>query len=981
MKKIKNIGKALAVLVFITFNSYALFAQGWTKKYSPDHHLMLNYTYQLEDSTYWVSGGNTTGSGLNESVRLMRIDQDGNVLRAYNYDSIRSFSRSKITSDNGMAFIGDGAFHSSSIPNPRVVLRVDSNGNQLWLKMIHSYYNPTSGGIGNLCIDTTDNNGYIVGLNPYDTSKSQNTILIKRLNEDGDILWGNTYYDSVPEAIITDITNSKDGGFIVQASGFHNVSSQRTKLFKIDGNGNFLWEYSINLVDQNNQALTTNWLPLTISLDGNILFYGSDTGNTKSPFVGKLNQNGNELWTKVYQPLPNNKPLSQLLEIAKDTFAISVFDNGASTQSNKRFSWAKLDTVGNLLDFKYLPTANLGMDLPLLLFTFINTKDNGYLIGGLIANAQPPNHSGFLIKMDSKGQVYPNTISGNTFYDRNTDCERTSNEEWSAGNIISFTNSSDTFRVMTQDFGYYSIGINSGVYDVGIHTLSPYWEEVSCNPTQINIPNGTDTLISFGLDAAANLPFVTIDAHIRPRICASNTYTVAYCNQGPGIFSGLIKLEFDSILQIDSASIPWATKSGNTLIFLETNGMEISECKSIEVYYSVPCNMDLTGVNVCVNAHAISDSVIATAQWDQSNLDIEVVHKTQVDSVEFKISNIGQGDMGSPQRLIVIEDNVIMINKQLELNSGERHIINLPANGSTWRASMFQTENNPFSSFESIAIEGAGRNQSNTYSKGFYNQFPYNGAYGFDYTACAPIRNSYDPNQKTVFPEGAAPDNIVEANTDLEYTIDFQNTGNDTAYIVKIVDTLQMYLNPQTLKLGASSHPYSFQFLSDNVIEFTFEAIYLPDSSSNEQKSKGFVKFKIEQMSNNPNGIAINNSVGIYFDYNNPVITNIAHVKLGNYKVSDIANNIEAFNGEKFTIQASPNPFSGYAIIKVDGIINIESMTLNVFDTNGRLVQKQHISQSNEFRIEASDLSKGTYVFQISSKGEILGSGKIISVQ
>jgi hypothetical protein len=108
----------------------------------------------------------------------------------------------------------------------------------------------------------------------------------------------------------------------------------------------------------------------------------------------------------------------------------------------------------------------------------------------------------------------------------------------------------------------------------------------------------------------------------------------------------------------------------------------------------------------------------------------------------------------------------------------------------------------------------------------------------------------------------------------MEYVIRFQNTGTDTAFTVKVLDTLDTDLDIFSVRSGVSSHNYSFRMHGPRVLEWTFYNIKLPDSTTNEPASHGFVTFTVNQVKNLPDGTEINNRVGIYFDYNDPIITN-----------------------------------------------------------------------------------------------------------
>jgi uncharacterized repeat protein (TIGR01451 family) len=73
-------------------------------------------------------------------------------------------------------------------------------------------------------------------------------------------------------------------------------------------------------------------------------------------------------------------------------------------------------------------------------------------------------------------------------------------------------------------------------------------------------------------------------------------------------------------------------------------------------------------------------------------------------------------------------------------------------------------------------------------------------------TDCRMIVGSFDPNEKEASPAGYGAQHFIEENTDINYTIHFQNTGNDTAYKVVIVDTISSTLDINTLIPLVASH-------------------------------------------------------------------------------------------------------------------------------------------------------------------------------
>ncbi|MBL0310108.1 MAG: T9SS type A sorting domain-containing protein [Bacteroidetes bacterium] len=137
-------------------------------------------------------------------------------------------------------------------------------------------------------------------------------------------------------------------------------------------------------------------------------------------------------------------------------------------------------------------------------------------------------------------------------------------------------------------------------------------------------------------------------------------------------------------------------------------------------------------------------------------------------------------------------------------------------------------------------------------------------------TQCFEVRTSYDPNDKAVYPSG----DILPEQDWLTYTIRFQNTGNDTAIHVQIIDTLDSDIDMASFKLLAYSHENITQILEGGIVKFNFPNIYLPDSNVNEPLSHGYIQYKVKLKDNLPIGTNISNTAYIYFDFNAPVVTN-----------------------------------------------------------------------------------------------------------
>ena len=132
---------------------------------------------------------------------------------------------------------------------------------------------------------------------------------------------------------------------------------------------------------------------------------------------------------------------------------------------------------------------------------------------------------------------------------------------------------------------------------------------------------------------------------------------------------------------------------------------------------------------------------------------------------------------------------------------------------------------------------------------------------------------AFDPNEKTVIPKGTGLLHNISSTDTLDYTIHFQNVGNDTAFFVKVIDTLSTWLNPISLQIISASHDYSFTN-NNGILTFDFAQCNLSDSSKNYAASCGYVRFKIAQKNANPATTVINNTAHIYFNYNRSISTN-----------------------------------------------------------------------------------------------------------
>jgi uncharacterized repeat protein (TIGR01451 family) len=273
-------------------------------------------------------------------------------------------------------------------------------------------------------------------------------------------------------------------------------------------------------------------------------------------------------------------------------------------------------------------------------------------------------------------------------------------------------------------------------------------------------------------------------------------------------------------------------------------------------------------------------------------------------------------------------------------------------------------------------VEGCRKNASTPIVTGFASNFANDDEHISVDVDCQPIIGAFDPNDKTGYPLGFGATKGVPQNQDIEYMIRFQNTGTDTAFTVVVRDTIEGNLDIKSIEWGASSHKYSPDIYGQNIIKFTFDNINLVDSFTNEPRSNGYVRFRIKQKKDVAFGTKIQNSAGIYFDFNEPVITN----KTLHTVSKNVINAVVDINPNATSnVKVYPNPFSDFTVFELkEGPLSILSVfnVFELYDMTGRLI-RSHSFEGNRFKLEKRNLEAGVYLFKIEGDNQVLGVGKV----
>lgn len=807
------------------------------------------------------------------------------------------------------------------------------------------------------------------------------------------------------------------GGFIGEFMDQVNIATPPAvlSLKRFDTSGNLLWQFPIDSLPSNftftNYGLSVNSLGQTIA--------GIKTGTIQNPeyHLTILDANGDSLWYRsdIVPIIVGVTADDQFFYITAEPSPINDYVLHKVNDSGS-IIWEQVLTgfSANIAQGDYLTTPGgglvfggngfeLGVSSPLLFVRTLDASGNlvkeiRHTLPGFSGNfitvrnlCQAPNGgfymSGdafdfaqgitlrFLVKMDADGNIYAQRIIGNLSYDANENCIIEAGEQGLEGHKVKIEDlvSGIVFYTNSDSLGGYEAETDSTQFVVAPIFSNPYWESCQMD-TLIEFGSSIDTIrVDFPLKKVVDCSFLEVSvATPFLRRCFDNTYYVRYCNTGTAAAeNAYVDVLLDPYLNFLNSSIP-GVDLGNRRYRFQLGTLPFGDCGSFTLQAYLDCDSTILGQSHCVEAHIYPDSFcLQNGAWSGANVAVNGVCRP--DSVELVIKNNGTASNSVPLEYVIIEDNIIFLQDFFQLPANDSIIIKVPSNGSTWRIEAEQEPFSPGDPMPSAVVEGCGANAEGNFSIGFVSQFNENDGNPYISMDCQENRGSFDPNDKQGFPRGVGDEHWIEPGIELDYMIRFQNTGTDTAFTVVIRDTLDSWLDPASVRTGASSHPYTFQLSGQGNLTFTFNDILLPDSTTNEPASHGFIKFKVNVRQDVPLKTLVENRAGIYFDFNAPVITNTTFHKVGK---DFLPVNTQKPNKQEPELEIFPNPAVDQAYVKIKGLLANQGR-LELLDTQGRVVLQQNFS-GDRILLNASKLPSGLYFMRAYDGSTWLGNGKIV---
>jgi len=543
-------------------------------------------------------------------------------------------------------------------------------------------------------------------------------------------------------------------------------------------------------------------------------------------------------------------------------------------------------------------------------------------------------------------------FNGSIYADVDSDCTNNNEPAISSGSVSAL---GTILTVPVQPDGSFTMALPSYsnqlfTYNNNFPLLAP---SLNCNNEPVSWSYNADIPGTYSTEVGISSPECSlplVQTHkIFSRRCFSNARTIQYGNWGPDtLFNATIQLQYD-VNEVIPVSIPFPYTESDGTFTLEIGDVLPFQTASFYVIDSLTCENGLNStVVVTARISPVPDCIAVPVNWDQS--DVFVTGKCSGGTIEFEIINEGAGNMSEPVVAELYANEVLIEQISVQLESNANQQISFPSESNTTYVLVIpETANHPFNTSAWAAAECY---TSEVFTGSIPSYQPQDQQPWLDQDIQRVI-GAYDPNDKNAIPFGATTEHYIDETDELEYLIRFQNTGNDTAFNILVVDLLPPELDYSTFRFIGASHAYNYQLI-DNELSVQFPNIQLPDSATNEDASMGYFVFKINQREDNPSVYEINNSAAIYFDFNAPIITNVCTRRVGDFVL--IENKV---NSESLILFPNPSETS----ITIKNLQIQDNSHIEIYDITGRSVMNLSLNASQTIDIQT--LPSGMYIIQL----------------
>ncbi len=524
--------------------------------------------------------------------------------------------------------------------------------------------------------------------------------------------------------------------------------------------------------------------------------------------------------------------------------------------------------------------------------------------------------------------------------------------------------------------GAYEIAVPLGTYTVSVVPPNAYWANCT-NTATINI---TQSAQQENRDVLLNAVALCADMSIKHtdktvmRPCSTGVYQINYFNAGTidavGAYAEMTLAPEQTFV---SATVAFTALGNNRYRFALPDPVRFLTRASFDVSVSTACSA-IMGQQLCTDVAVFPHTFCnPPTLWDGSDITVSgrCIGNNQV---RFLLTNTGAGPMATAQTYQIIEDNLMIRSGSIQLLAAGSDSVTITADPlRVYRIVVNESPYNPAGNTQETVLVWGCNGLSQNIHWASVNHYPLNSGADYIHHLCTTVRTSFDPNEISAKPTGVGTQHFIANNTLLDYKIDFQNTGNDTAFVVRLLNPIPSNLDLRTLKIGGGSHPFTYSLKANGTLEFLFQNILLPDSTTNEPKSHGFVTYSIRPKANRSEGKTINNQAFIYFDVNPPVATNVyTHTITYNRLVG-----VETLQNGDISLKIMPNPMQDFTTISLNDLNTSKNLELTLYNAFGQTLKTQNFIE-NTLVLQRDGLPAGCYFYSIRKSGELVGQGRLM---
>lgn len=291
------------------------------------------------------------GGLTNDIGRSITLDMSGNVYVTGFFEDVVDFDPN--TGIHNLTSLGQ---------NDIFILKLDFNGNLIWVKQMGGNGYGFAGDSGeSILVDISGSvyvTGYFEDTVDFDPGPSTHTfisegstdVFIQKLDANGNFVWAKQIGGANNEEPGT-ISMDVDGNIYITGYfpgnvdfdpglGTYNLASAGSAdifIEKLDNNGNFLWckqmggtgfDEGVSLtIDNNGNIYTSGYFKNTVDFDPGLGVYNLTASGLADMFIQKLDKNGNFLWAKRMGGLGFNMAVSSATDADGNLYTTGFFQN------------------------------------------------------------------------------------------------------------------------------------------------------------------------------------------------------------------------------------------------------------------------------------------------------------------------------------------------------------------------------------------------------------------------------------------------------------------------------------------------------------------------------------------------------------------------------------------------------------------------------------------------------------------------------